>query len=419
MFFFSTNTLTIAVLLLNIDAIINYPVLLCIFSNSLLSSCWHKRGEERPRFSFVKETLCSLNKSYSPSLALRRHINPSLQELTTPYSATTFGKENIQVTIEPTTTENSFDHSTPRHSNGNAVRISGGGSGEWSLKRGSGGRRGGGGSDLHLSGTNSIGRGSKAEKLSLSFSILDDSIGSGEGSDEEGDGSFPSTLKSRVSVGTAPASSQTEKAESLATLQPSSLSPALATPTILPPASPDIAASTTAESASSRSSILMPAAVSTDRSSFYSTGIDSISTTFSTPLPHLLGHTPSINGGIEMKSYSGGGDQSELRPQMMTTPIKSTDSGIRSDEESSASSKSYDSGHVTRKTESSSSISNQAPPPAPPTESTGIQLRDPRTEALRNSNLRDSDTSRASLGLGVTDFSSELLAAFDNFSSFQ
>ena len=163
----------------------------------------------------------------------------------------------------------------------------------------------------------------------------------------------------------------------------------------------------------------MPAAVSTDRSSFYSTGIDSVSTTFSTPLPHLVGHTPSINGGIEMKSYSGGGDQSELRPQMMTTPIKSTDSGIRSDEESSASSKSCDSGHVTRKPGSSSSISNQAPPPAPPTESTGIQLRDPRTEALRDSNLRDSDTSRVSLGLGVTDFSSELLAAFDNFSSYK
>ena len=399
-----------------------------ICRSSLLSSCWNKRGEERPRFSYLHEALQSLNKSYSPSHVLKRHQNPSLQELTTPYSATTFGKESIQVIVEPSV-ENGLDQSsTPRHSNGNAVGVAGGGSGEWSFKRQSGGqtRRGGGGDRQSNNSVGTGGRGSKAEKISLSFSILDDdSMASGSDEDEEGEGSFPSTLKSRVSVatGTVPASSSgAEKAESLSTLQPVSLSPALAPPTVPPPGSPDPAASTTAESASSRSSIVMPAAISTDRSSFYSTGIDSVSTTFSTPLPHPLSHTPNSNGGMELKSYYGGGvDHTELRPQVMTTPFKSTDSGIRSDEESS-SSKSCDSGHMIRRANLPGNHSNQAPPPllpAPTDLTSEIELRDPRTERLRDSNLRDSNSSRVSLGLGVTDFSSELMAAFDNFSSFK
>lgn len=414
---------------------------------SLLLSCWNQRGEDRPRFSAIHETLKTLNRQYSPSHHARPHPHSTATRDSDPYTVTTFGKDlrskPVSVTIEPESGGN-FESSTPRHSghaaptNDSFVIIP---------RRHSGHKR----TSDHTSSVASLGGGGKAEKISLSFSVLDNVSDGESGSESESEGgSFPSTLKSRVSLNAS--STLTPKAdtigESLVTLQPATPT---VPPTLLP--RPDTATSTVGESTSNRSSILLPAPTcSTDRSSFYSTGIDSISTTFSTPQPHPLSHTPL---GIEMRAYGveGGVDRNGLPPQVMTTPFKSTDSGIRSDDDSSSSTASNHlpnshvisptshvispTSHVTSPTSHVTSPSSHVTPsnshvtlpnshvtttPSEPSLSTStntgsVQLRNPRTEQLRNSSRTDSE--RLSFGTGFMDFSSDLMAAFDSFSTFK
>ena len=260
--------------------------------------------------------------------------------------------------------------------------------------------------DHHLS-SSSIGR---VSKVSLSFSVLDDTggnISSSSDSEEDG-GSFPSTLKSRTS-GNNVAAMADIITESMATLQPTT--PNLPLDFQAPPLSisPDIPSKT---SASNRSSIVNQATSGTDRSSFYSTGIDSISTTQSTPLPSSSSVT---NHNIELKTYATNEDHGMLHPisaryqgqndtpesispQTMTTPFKSTDSGIRSDDESNSSTGSH----------------NMAPNVT--TNTTKTELRHPQIDNLTRDSLH---SSRTSFGLGLMDMSSELMATFDSFSTFK
>ena len=108
--------------------------------------------------------------------------------------------------------------------------------------------------------------------------------------------------------------------------------------------SPDVCskASTMDDSVSSSMVNATTAQSGTDRSSFYSTGIDSISTTFSTPLPSSAPNSNQIHS-YELKPLGMGEDSQSYKSRPVDTssasPLvgKRTDSGIRSDEETSSS----------------------------------------------------------------------------------
>ena len=397
-----------------------------------MQTCWHQRAEERPKFNKIYSILRDLNNQFSPSHRthpLPNHIGPLSPDI----SCTTFGKDlnSMQQPIQFTVDQYSFNgmgdpmpHVSTRHSNTsyeNAMK-------RFSAQRGS--KRSSG----RLS-TSSLGR--QADKVSLSFSVLDNvENSSGSDSDEDG-GSFPSTLKSKCSINTAPnligaqSDSDIMTAESLATLQP--LSPSLPPTSNILSVSPDLASKTSIleESVSDRSSILIQATASgTDRSSFYSTGIDSISTTFSTPLPLSLPPNNAPNAGMETRTYGYSSEDhstnsthplgniipentlDSVSPQIVTTPFKSTDSGIRSDEESNSSESQGTGNHDSNESHVTTNGDHVIKRNQIPT----------TNDKLRKS-LTSSHTSQTSFtlfgDLGLTDMSSELMATFDSFSTFK
>ena len=404
---------------------------MCRFS--LLQTCWYQRAEERPKFNKIYTILRDLNSQFSPShrtQPLPNHNGPLSPDI----SCTTFGKDlssthqPIPVTIEQHSFNGMSDpipHVHTRHSNTSY---------EASMKRFSA-QRGSKRSSGRLS-TSSLSR--QADKVSLSFSVLDNvEDSSGSDSDEDGEGSFPSTLKSKCSINTAPnlmgtqSSSEIMTAESLATLQP--LSPTLPQASNILSVSPDLASKTSIleESVSDRSSILIPATASgTDRSSFYSTGIDSISTTFSTPLPLSLPPNHPPNAGMEMRTYGFPCEDhpttsthplsniipentlDSVSPQIVTTPFKSTDSGIRSDEESNSSESQGTGNHDSNESHVTTNGDQVVK-----------RIQIPTTNDLSRKSRASSHASQTSFtlfgDLGLTDMSSELMATFDSFSTFK
>ena len=382
--------------------------------------CWRVRGEERPSITKIESQLTHI------STKLPSVIYPTVSSAMTTLSPrsteptyTTFVSPDLRrpmpVAMERYSYTSLNDTQVTRHSGASMISDA-------ILRRSNGAKKRSSG---HLSAT-SIRK--SGDHLSLSFSILsdndDDTASSGSGSDNEGDGSFPSTLKSTRSTTTGTATdSQPLTAGSIVTLHQSSPLG------LYPPGdSSDIASktSTMEDSISARSSVVLQptnhstsgtehstsgtehSTSGTDRSSFYSTGIDSISTTFSTPLPNSapINATPSIDPinappSIELKTMNISNDNNQLnKPVAMETssasPVtgKSTDSGIRIDEELCLSN-----GHVTET-------------------DTIVPLRNDHIKLQPAiSNVRDSShASRTSFGLGLSDMSSELMAAFEQFS---
>lgn len=377
-----------------------------------MNDCWRVRGEERPTIVTVEERLVDIS-TRLPSLVFPKGTAPFSPKSNDLAYSTFLPPEPSTRKPMPVVMEEETNplQQTCRHSGTSLLS-------EAILRRPSGGKKRRSG---HLSGK-SIGSGG-GDHLSLSFSVLsgnDDSGSSTSSSDNEGEGSFPSTLKSTKSTitgTTAPESGQQSSvvggAGSISTLQqPSPLE-------MYPPTeTSDVSSKTSTmdDSVSARSSVLLqPTNQSisggTDRSSFYSTGIDSVSTTFSTPLPTSTSanHTPSI----ELKTYSINDDQGG-RPSVpmganSTSPYtgKSTDSGIRSDEETS---------NISVSVTPSVGIE-----PSPPTAIAGVNLRSPTTgnhlQPDNKTTVRDSSQlSRTSFGLGLSDMSTDLMAAFEQFS---
>ncbi len=356
----------------------------------LMVDCWKARGEERPTITNIQRQLAQII-SKLPSVVYPSGpamITPQLTEPT--YS--TFMSNDLQQTMAVSTERYSYtslnDNQVTRHSGSSYI-------GDAIMRRNNNKKR----TSNHLS-VSSL-RKSTGDQLSLSFSILSDDIdsSSSESDNEEGDGSFPSTLRSTRSTTTGTITdSQPLTAGSISTLQQTS-SLGLYPPSV--ETGSDIASKTSTmdESLSDRSSVVLQpigghsTSGTSDRSSYYSTGIDSvISTTFSTPLPNsaLTNTTPSI----ELKTYNVINDDNQSNK---TIPIetssasprligKSTDSGIRIDEELC-----HSNNHL---------MNNDTLVPLR-TDNNKLQPRD------------SSHISRTSFGL---DMSSELMAAFEQFS---
>lgn len=350
----------------------------------LMYDCWKRRGEQRPHFASLYISLKHISKRYPPvTFPTPVTSTYSSQSLEPTYS--TFMNDTLQpisVTLERNSTSDS------RYSGSSVLydpvvkrkKISSG----------------------HLSSSSLRG----VDKVSLSFSVLssgDTLDSSSNESDNEGGGSFPSTLKSQRSVtGTNLAmqydSQLVSQISSIATLQP--ISPQ---PTVPVTISPDVVSKTSTmdDSVSARSSMVLQTTAQsvsgTDRSSFISTGIDSISTTLSTPLPNsvLSNHTP--NTGMELRTYASSTDETHprihltehstesnsLSPQVTTTTFKSTDSGIRSDDEN---------------------LMNGV-----------VETPSLRVKTDERLETESSHTSRTSFGLGLSDLQSDLMAALDSF----
>ena len=256
----------------------------------------------------------------------------------------------------------------------------------------------------------------RQSEISLSFSVLSGENCPSSDSEEENTGSFPSTLRSKGSTKSSTAYQLDGTLllnDSMQTLQPMASPLSHMTQSASPELEVASKTSTIDESVSTRSSVFIPSTAAQslasagtgDGSSFVSTGIESLST-FSTPVLHQ----PSNAMELKTFAYSEGADavhggSSGLRsnglpsgsdsPQVSTTPFKSTDSGIRSGDDSSA------------EILPGSGV-DQFP--------SAIVKRDSvNTTASRP----DSHTSRTSLGLGISDFSSDLLAGFNSFSTFK
>ena len=357
-----------------------------------MRDCWTVRGEARPTIASVENRLTYLSTKLpsvvyprGPALLSPRSTEPTF---TTFMSAT----DNHR----PISTEKysyiSLDDPPNRHSGASAIS-------DVIMRRSSGVKKRTSG---HMSGT-SAGRG--GDQISLSFSVLSGDMDSSSSDSDDGGGSFPSTLKSTKSGTTMTTDNGGVSGTgggSISTLQHSS-------PLGIYPQSesPDISkTSTMDDSTSARSSVVLqqtaPSISGTDRSSFYSTGIDSISTTFSTPLPNSIpaNHTPTI----ELTTYTAYNDDTlsnRSRPleTSSTSPFtgKSTDSGIRSDEETP-----FSNGHL---------AVNSKPDPA------RSELGVNNGNLAVNNEMDSSHANRTSFGLGLSDMSSELMAAFEQFGS--
>lgn len=353
-----------------------------------MKKCWLHRSEERPNFACILAILKGLDLQYST--IQHPYSIPGTPELTRSHADVTQGSQK--------TLDFPCDTFRSRTSNQSTTTLT-------ALSRTA--------TTPHRTSHLSVGKQSQNDRVSLTFSALSDSV-SGSESEEEGNESVPSTLRSGTSTTTALTSNANSSqmadvpriAESLLTLQPV-VSPSNPTPS----ESPDISSKTsTMDDSSGRSSYFMPTtahsvASGTDRSSFYSTGIDSISTTFSTPGPASLA-PPTNQGGMEMKSYSNTSeDYSMLHPHLAvtynngersypsspktaTTPFKSIDSGIRSDDESASD--------------------------APVAENEVPVLRIKDVDRTSHVNSIASRTS-FDFGLGLSDLSSDLMATFDTF----
>ena len=310
---------------------------LCVYRYQLMKECWKTRGEERPAIASIENRLTYL------STKLPTIVYPRGQTLLSPRSTeptfTTFmsSTDNHRPISTDMYLYKNLDDAPNRHSSASAIS-------DVIMRRPNGAKKRTSG---HMSGT-SIGRG--GDQLSLSFSVLSGDMDSSSSDSDDGGGSFPSTLKSTRSGTTMTTDNggvSTTVGGSISTLQHSS-------PLGVYPQSesPDISkTSTIDDSTSAHSSVMLqqtaPSISGTDRSSFYSTGIDSVSTTFSTPLPNSIpaNHTPTI----ELKTYTTYNDDTlsnRSRPieTSSVSPFtgKSTDSGIRSDEDTP-----FSNGHLT------------------------------------------------------------------------
>lgn len=387
-----------------------------------MTDCWNVRAEERPSIITLENQLIDIS-TRLPSLVFPKGTFP-FSPKSNDLAYSTFLPMDTRKPMSTVIEEPYVNHCegvqlTSRHSGTSMLSDA-------ILRRSSCGKKRRSG---HLSGKSA---GSGGDHLSLSFSVLsgnDDSSSSTASSDNEGEGSFPSTLKSTKSTitGTLPPPdggqpSDVGGAGSILTLQqPSPLE------MYPPPETSDVSSKTSTmdDSVSARSSVLLqPTNQSisggTDRSSFYSTGIDSVSTTFSTPLPNSAStnNTPSI----ELKTYSSNDDSHgpgmagrSTRPMETnsTSPFtgKSTDSGIRSDEENSNFSVSIT--PLPKPTEPSV-VLRKPPPPPPSNAATNNHLQ---PSEANKTNLRDSSQlSRTSFGLGLSDMSTDLMTAFQQFS---
>lgn len=377
-----------------------------------MADCWKVRGEERPTISNIENRLAYLSTKL-PSLVFPKAstghtpFSPRSTEPTfTTFLSSTDQQRLMSVAMERYSYSSLTDaHQPSRHSGTSFIS-------DVKMRRASGTKKRSSG---HLSST-SAGRG--GDHLSLSFSILsanDDASTSSTDSDNDGAGSFPSTLRSTRSTTTGTATdSQPLTAGSISTLQQPS--PPLGRGGMYPTTSesPDFTSKTSTidDSTSARSSVLLQptnqSTSGTDRSSFYSTGIDSVSTTFSTPLPNSVSaNTPSI----ELKTYGvldDGGllGKSLARPVESTSPFtgKSTDSGIRSDEETNSTN-----GHLTVQSRQDTIVPLR-------TDVHGSPAATSSNNTGSNSARISSHASRTSFGLGLSDMSSELMAAFEQFS---
>lgn len=262
-----------------------------------------------------------------------------------------------------------------------------------------------------------------SRQLSLSFTGL--SSGSSSESEDEpaGGGSFPSTLKSRGS--TIKAERMAVASESVSTLKPTSTTPQETHRSDSPEENsktPPFNSSTSA-----RSSILLPATTqslastsNTDCSSL-STGLESMNTTISTPtIPPNHLPTPTIElrriAGRDSLPAPGNSNRSSsssnpahsiasVSPQTVAT-TKSTDSGIRSDEDSSSDSQ----GHQENHTSEGPRILEEEEDPFKAPSQLETSFSKPKETGPETSDP---------FGLGLGDMSSELFAAFDNFSTFK
>lgn len=366
-----------------------------------MAKCWVQQGERRPNFSQIFTQLKELNNRYTAIQNLSPE-GPYLAASTELLTYSTFGKSvnapaNRQPVASdplahrriPTSIPNPSHELVPRRP---APRPPIG---------------------AHMS---TVSKNSHQSELSLSFSVLSGDNSSSSDSEEENTGSFPSTLRSKGSTKSSAAYQSDGPLllnDSMQTLQPLATPLSNATQSASPELEVASKTSTMDESVSARSSVFIPSTAAQslasagtgDGSSFISTGIESLST-ISTPVPH------QSSTAMELKTYgySEGSDtvhncslglrQNGLpngsdSPQVATTPFKSTDSGIRSGDDSS-----------------SELVS-----------STGMELSAPavtiRTSIRATESRPESNTSRGSLGLGISDFSSDLLANFSSYNSFK
>ena len=341
-----------------------------------MKNCWRRRPEERPNFTQIYAELNEMNGRYSP-------FQPPTHQMYLPDSQ----EPTFSIFLKPPSTTSrqqpvAVSEPLSRQLINNLMGSVGGNSDPMS-RRFSGSRT--------------------SRQVSLSFTgLTSDSSSESEDEAAVGGGSFPSTLKSRGS--TIKAEKLTEVSESTATLKPS------VTPQAVNRSeTPDENKSAPYDSSTStRSSIVLPAIThslastsNTDCSSFMSTGLESMNTTYSTPTMQP-NHT---SGGIEMTrltdekfrrdSLTATGPSSNrsssssnpahslasVSPQTVIT-TKSTDSGIRSDEDSSSDSQ----GHQLQDTHALKSSPKLRRAPPPPERSPNLRQAPPPPE--RSPNLR-------------------------------
>ena len=373
-----------------------------------MKNCWRQRSEERPNFTQMFSELKEMNDRYTAfqptthQLYMPNSHQPTFSTFMQPPKPS-FHDQPIATSMEPS---DSFSEPISRR----LLTLDPFEASSEPLNR------------RH--------RNSRASAhISLSFSGLSDGESS-ESEDEPGGGSFPSTLKSRGS--TIKPEGLKDASESISTLQPPH-TPLIANRSV----SPDESSKTSPfdGTASGRSSILLPATThslkstsGTDCSSFVSTGLDSMNTTFSTPTPAPV--QPATLGGIELRTLadekrrngttatgcsnrsSGSSNPAHsitsVSPQTEVT-TKSTDSGIRSDEDSGSDGQGHQEARVAERPSRQEQDDNlfRAPP------QTETSFSESRRESQRISQSSDP------FGLGLGDMSSELFAAISSISTFK
>ena len=391
-----------------------------------MKNCWRRRPEERPNFTQIYAELKEMNNRYSS-------FQPPTQQMYLPNSQEpTFSTFQQPPSVSSRQQPVAASEPLTRHLLINSLMGSLGGNSDPMSRRFSGSRN--------------------SRQVSLSFTGLS-SDSSGESDDEAaaGGGSFPSTLKSRGS--TIKAEGLTGASESIATLN-TSVTPQAVNRSVTPDENKSAPYDS---STSARSSIVLPAITqslastsNTDCSSFISTGLESMNTTYSTPT--MPPNHSTTSGGIELtrltdekfrrdsltapgmssnRSSSSSNPSHSLAsvsPQTVIT-TKSNDSGIRSDEDSSSDNQGHQlqDTHLPKKSPKLRQAPSRPPPPPPPPRSPKPSEEDPFDPVPQLETSFSSDAARKSpqppqedpFGLGLGDMSSELFAAFSSFSTFK
>lgn len=417
-----------------------------------MTNCWKTRGEERPNFVTVLGLLKDIYSKYPAFVDSQSGPSPRVpgsQEL----NFSTFGK-NLSQEKPP-----SIDMET-------AVRTSGGGYGSGGYPGRHRGSEGGfmrSNRSSQLSGRSPLSNRrvsqNQPEKLSLSFSVLSGDMLSGSESEGEGEKDNPShsaldlnLLPALFTKEATPGAGDTTDADmelvsSFLGTQSSFMSQHLSSSIVgdtssfsnhhietelLPPTpslSPDLTSKTTSTAGDETMSMVsgntatLPVEANVNHANAdtisKASTLDSLSTTLSAPYPFSC--SPSQTSGVHALHN---GTAEELKPRERLTPMldhkarmnghsavsvpesasKSTDSGIRSDEE-------LDAAHTEPETSTSATVNGNS------SDHAGVVKRDlARKQDARLSEVsRHSRTSQASFGLGISDLSSDLMSTFESW----